>query len=71
MAIRNRLRRLEEDNGPELCPERYCLHIIISELIRYSDGTEVRLGDPSPPLCDSCPHRDGDPIRRIEVVRQY
>ena len=72
MAIRDRLRRLEGDHGPEMCEERACTRIVTTEAIRYPDGTMSPVGDPPPPLCESCPYREGSgPIRHIVVVRSY
>ena len=72
MAVRDRLRRLEGDHGPELCSEPHCLRIITTEVIRYPDGSEEYVGDPPPPMCESCPYREGGgTIRHIVVVKSY
>jgi hypothetical protein len=72
MAIRDRLRRLEAERRPTLCEERHCLRRTTTEVIRYPDGTEDRLGAGPPPLCERCPYREvGGPIRHIEVVKRY
>ena len=72
MAISDRLKKLVGDYGPELCKERACRRIVTTEVIRYPDGSEERVGEEPPELCSECPHREGGgPIRQIEVVRQY
>ncbi len=73
MALSRRLKKLEGNYGPELCEERHCLRpTTFVEVIRYPDGTMSPVGDPPPPLCESCPYREGGgPIRHILVVRSY
>jgi hypothetical protein len=71
VALRDRLKRLEGDYGPELCEERYCIWApTFTEVIRHPDGREERIGDPPPPLCASCPERLSPTprVRHIEVV---
>jgi hypothetical protein len=72
MGLRERLRRLENDYVPDLCPERYCTRIVYAEVIRYPDGTEERIGEEPPPLCAECSYREGGGpggrIRAITVV---
>jgi hypothetical protein len=73
MGIEKRLRRLEAERGPKLCEEHYCMRApTVVEVILHPDGTEERLGEGPPPLCDLCPYREGGgPIRHIEVVKRY
>ena len=75
MALSDRLKRLEGDQGPELCEERYCMWApTFVEVIYYPDGTEDRLGSEPPPLCARCPYcYSGGPvrIRVVEVVKRY
>ena len=78
MGLKDRIARLEGE-GPELCEERPpCRGLVYTEMVRFPDGTHVRLGDPPPPLCETCPYREGreggaprPPIRHIEVWRTY
>ena len=71
MGINDRLDRLEDCYGPPLCEERPpCRRIHTVEVVRYSDGSEDRMGDPPPELCSTCPERENPRphIRTIEVV---
>jgi hypothetical protein len=75
VALRDRLNRLEGEKGPELCEERYCRWApTFVEVIYYPDSMEVRVGREPPPLCPSCPYRDGgEPgqVSLVEVVKRY
>jgi len=75
MALADRLRRakkLEAAVGPQLCEARPCMRRVTTEVIVHPDGTEERLGEGPPPLCDLCPYREGGgPIRHIEIVKRY
>ena len=73
MGIEKRLRRLEAQRGPKLCEERYCMRApTFVEVIRFPDGSDKRLGEEPPPLCEQCPYREGGgPIRHVEVVKSY
>ena len=70
MALRDRLKRLEEDQGLELCEERYCMRVVTTELVLHPDGREEQIGNPPPELCDSCPERSNPTprVRHVEVV---
>ena len=63
---------LSDDLKLALCP-RLCARVYTVEVVRYSDGTEERTGEPPPPWCAPCPERSNPkpPIRRIVVVRTY
>jgi hypothetical protein len=73
MGIRDRLRRLEAERGPNLCEACHCLQApTFVEIIHYPDGSEERLGDEPSPLCQRCPYCEGGgPIRHVEVVKRY
>jgi hypothetical protein len=71
MGLAARVKQLEED-GPELCEQRYCTRLVTTEVTLYPDGTADRIGEEPPPKCASCPYREGGgPIRHVEVVRRY
>jgi len=70
MGLAARVKRLEGD-GPELCDQRYCMRLTTTEVNLYPDGTEERLGEGPPPLCEHCPYREGGPIRHIEIIKRY
>jgi hypothetical protein len=71
MGLAARVKKLER-NGQELCEHRYCMRLTTTELIRYPDGTEERVGEEPPPKCASCPYREGGGlIRHVEVVKRY
>ena len=68
--MRERLRRLEGDYVPDLCPERYCTRLVYAEVIRYLDGTQERVSEESPPLCAECSYREGGgPGGRIRAIK--
>ena len=72
MAIRDRLKRLEDANPPTCKGNNSpCqLAITITE-VEYIGGVEVLLeGTPAEPLCDECPHHGNKdaPISEIEVM---
>jgi hypothetical protein len=73
MGLEKGLRRLEAQRGPKLCEERHCMRApTFVEVIHNSDESEERLGCEPPPLCESCPYREGGgPIRHLEVVKRY
>jgi hypothetical protein len=70
VALRDRLKRLEGAQSPELCEERFCTRVVTTELVLHPDGREERIGDPPPELCASCPERLSPTprVRHIEVV---
>jgi hypothetical protein len=71
MGLATRVKRLE-GNGQELCEQRYCMRRTTVEVIRYSDGTEERVGEEPPPKCASCPYRERrGPICHVEVMKCY
>jgi len=41
------------------------------EIIHYPDGSEDRVGREPPPLCQQCPDRDDEGLRRIRVVEVH
>jgi hypothetical protein len=76
VALSDRLSRLEGEYGLEVCEKRYCMWApIFVEVIHYPDGTEERLGEGPPPLCESCSYREGGGpggrIRMVEVMKRY
>ena len=75
MALADRLRRAKKLEGvpvPQLWEARPCVRLVTTEVILYSDGTEERIGDGPPPLCELCPYREGGgPIRHVEVLKRY
>ncbi len=72
MAIRDRLRRLEGDYGPERCVEHHCMRALTYvEVIHHPDGSEERVGSEPPPLCQRCPDREGEGSRRIRVIEVH
>jgi len=75
VALSDRLKKLEGHHGPKLCEERYCMWApTFVEVVRLPDGSEERVGREPPPLCSTCPYREGTErgqIRVIEVVKRY
>ena len=70
MGLADRVKRLE-GSGPELCGQAYCMRFT-TVVSLYPDGTEERLGEGPPPLCDHCPYREGGgPIRHVEIIKRY
>jgi hypothetical protein len=64
--------RLEGAHGPQLCMERPCMRITTMEVSRYPGDIEEKVSELPPPLCESCPYREGGgPIRHVEVVKRY
>ncbi len=74
MGIKERLRKLEAELGPNLCEARHCLQApTYAEVIHYPDGAEEQVGREPPPLCPQCPYASDPnaPTRHIEVVKRY
>ena len=72
MALSDRLNRLEGHYCPELCEERHCTRpTTLVEVVSYPDGTEERVDTQPPPLCQTCPDRDGERSRRIRVIEVH
>jgi hypothetical protein len=72
VALSDRLDRLEENHGPKLCEDRYCMQLpTYVEVIHYPDGSEERMGSEPPSLCQTCPDRLGEGSRRIRVVEVH
>lgn len=79
MGLGDRVGRIEDERGPELCeecPYEGPVQWLETERIVYPDGTEDRRRDPGtepPQLCAACPYADmpeaSRPIHTIEVVR--
>ena len=73
-GIKDRLRRLEEAVGPNLCERRPCKGSITYGQRRLrEDGTVEVSGERPAPLCDACPERDNPkaPIRHIVVKHGF
>ena len=74
MRIKDRLKRLEEAVGPNLCERRPCKGPITYGQRRLrEDGIVEVSGERPAPLCDACPERDNPkaPIRHIEVCHGF
>jgi hypothetical protein len=81
MGLGDRVGRIEDDRGPELCetcPFDGPLRTLETLRVLYPDGSEDRRRDPRDPgplspLCAACPYSDvpeaARPIHTIEVVR--
>ena len=68
----NELERIRRALGPELCEERSCAKVFTTELVIHPDGSEERIGNPPPPLCERCPERSNPepPVRCVTIVRR-
>ena len=66
------LEALRRRIGPVLCSSPApCMMGVSTELILRGDGTQGRIGQAPPPLCEACPERESrrPRVRHIEVVR--
>lgn len=66
------LEALRRRIGPALCSDPApCMMGVSTELILRGDGTQGRIGQAPPPLCEACPERESrrPRVRHIEVVR--
>jgi hypothetical protein len=48
------------------------MRLTTTEISLYPDGTDERLGEGPPPLCGTCPYREGGgPIRHLVITKRY